>query len=216
MNDHMIDFGFSHFLDNRPRRNINPDMVPDLTLGRELFPAYDFITLYRGIMSLILSLLLLDKCCSQLLDRVIKVMQIGSAMISKQIKALAIEQFKFNGVRPRRVDIPLDEVPILNDVEVSRYIYYTNDFELQEVIVKLVERFVHTAYRASEKELQRGYYVGNLLTGMYITDTLFDSRKIYITQLTPLTPYVRNLLSITEPVPDLTGIPLFLWYLNAV
>lgn len=216
---YLIDFGFSHFLDGEPKRPLNSDLPSDVQLTDDLYPAYDFITLYRSAMYGAVSSIINDDVDEEY-QRLIMAMKIGAAMIGYQIRELASRRVLYEEDDLRDISYkPLDKVPILNVEEVARFIYDLTDDELQPTLIKLVDKYMKTVIRGlSGRKVSLASQVLNILVGIYQQkdeNFTYVDRNIYIEELEPLSAESLRLLGITEPVPNLTGIPLYLWYMKS-
>lgn len=229
---YMIDFGLSHFLDGRSEDPYNPDLPSDIRLDSTLYPAFDFITLYRGGMSEVVESALSDRVTDdeepsqnrvvsdEHFNHIIRATQIGAAMIADHLKMQAIKRVEFDEDDltnlPKQ---PIGMVDVLNPNEVSKLIYDTPAENLQVTLIRLVEMYIRELDGASREVLSASISVVSILTGLHYQNIedgiLYMDRNIYIEELEPLSDSALELLSITEPVPDVTGVPLYLWYLRA-
>ena len=95
----------------------------------------------------------------------------------------------------------------------------TNQRQLQEVLIQLVEKVMDEVIAGIDPEDATPFLeVIEFLTGRVsqtIGDRPYLDRSITIEQLEPLNEDSLRLLSVNEVVPELTGIPLYLWYLNS-
>lgn len=237
----LIDFGLSHFLEDATSESYNSDLPDDLTLDSTLYPAYDFITLFRaGMSGLVVSALQshhhhhrrrqAQVVSDESFDHLITAMQIGVAMMAPHLKRLArqLVSTAMEEVKERKnplAHLPtyshedVDKVNVLNASEVVKLISDTWDTYLPELLIPLVEKFMRAAREAPPNELRSAVEVVNFLTGMAYQDIgkskPYLDRNIYAQQLSPLPAGALERLAIEEPSPDLTGIPLYLWYLRA-
>lgn len=221
----LIDFGLSHFLDDAVSTSYNNDISGEVMLRSELQPAYDFITLYRsGMHSLIESLVRSQVqgqriFSNEIINHLTTAIQIGTAMIASQLKALASRRVHYRvatltDCQPQS----MEELSIYDLEAVVVLIHHCQLADLQVTLIQLVERLMgEVDVGVDPDHIDRLLEVAWLLTGRVqhpVGDWYYSDRSLLMGQLEPLTESSRRRLSIDGPVPPLTGIPLYLWYLR--
>ena len=242
---YLIDFGFSHFLENKRDWVINSDL-DNTPLGSELLPAYDFITLQRGTLASLLTNFakwynaaepsVKDEHANLRLSMT-RVLQLSSMMVAEQIIAL-LKQRLARGHELHPLDTH-DAVGIAEDPEQQMY----SDLDLETVSQNLLDVYQkresledaqlflfdyadtlmtylldvphHLIKRTDYDELT------TLLCGMYDykyqNDKVLD-RRLYQRQLNQLPVSVVEKLQMNDSAvalsKKLSGIPLYLWYVN--
>ena len=216
---YMIDFGFSHFIGAKRNWVINSDF-DDEPLHRELFPAYDLITLQRSTLTaLIVSFAEwytgagsnVQQEHKNVKDALIRVLQVSAAMVAEQISSILSRLAADKGV---------DSLDSFVRTMYTKHQSLQNLEKFQEYLVDQVYAVANYMFSVPGAAQQyRGHI--SLLCGIYdhyihINGNWerYVDRHIYQKKLNSLPAPVMEKLGIRAPPIGLTGIPLYLWYIN--
>ena len=235
---YMVDFGFSHILGTQ--RNIMKGHVPEsVPLGGTLYPAYDLINIGRSLLPILIRTILQllveakhnnnDVLIARLQvewQRFTKLLQIHASMLAQQIITVVKLVLQFTTIAPSAVTEG-EDVNVLNFNELLLFLNDLSDLEVsdvQDLIVMVVDRLATELANLKLEDLSDPLYL-DLIKVFTGSVPLFRSRggyngptdNTYYQQfLRPLSDSTHEALGITEsPSSELTGIPLYLWYLQA-
>ena len=201
----LIDYGFSHFLDDEEQQPRNADIPNGTVLGNELYPAFDLITLIRN---------LLPKLFGRMFNELSGLVKITALMFAEQIIGLLKAR-----IRRRHLFKASNRPSELKPECLSEQLYslYTQRNSLEDVQLFLcdyTDRFIADVISRGKLGTDHKLIIF-LLSGYYMyrnpySSTLEGDRTLYQRKLEPLPDTVLLKLGISKV--SMTGIPLYLWY----
>ena len=218
---YLTDFGYSHFLEER--RTHNKGYAPDtVVLDSTLYPAYDLISFTKTTLpALVISML--KKPIAHIRRKGIMLLKLTACVLAEQIVKMTYR----NDVLDTSLRIQTEVNPFnLESLIVHLGSYHSYPIEtVQQELIRLVNNFCNTLHHNSaELNSKNVYDILKLFSGVVIPYRGEGHRyverfndKTYYQQYVPrLSPQILTQLGISKEPPEIiTGIPLYLWYMNA-
>ena len=222
---YMIDFGFSHFLENYRDDPLNSDL-PEVSLGNRLYPAYDLITLQRGVLpSLIINFRISsDHPRPGLAKTLTKVLTISALLTAENIVDMVEER-----IRTYRL-VPLDAREnnsrvMLFDVDTLSAMIHDissggrNIEPVQLFLIDYISKLSKAIFEFDLELLKELKFnrILSMLCGLHTYNTRKSRemiRTIHQMHVHHLPDSVIKKLKIRQAPSNITGIPLLLWYIS--
>ena len=218
---YLTDFGYSHFLEEV--RNHNKGYAPNtVVLDSTLYPAYDLISFTKTTLP-VLVISLLKKPITHIRRKGIMLLKLTACVLAEQI----VEMTYRNDV----LDTSLHNQTEVNPFNLESLIVHLSSYHrqpietVQQELIRLVDSFCnklrHDTMELDSKEV---YDVLKLFSGIVIPYRgegrqyieKFNDKTYYQQYIPRLSPQILTQLGISKEPPEMiTGIPLYLWYMNA-
>ena len=172
-------------------------------------------------------------------EQYLRMLKITSVMIAEQIVALINERLEHEYLiapkdyRGEKYAVQMRDIEVdnLSNNIINIYKRQRSLIDVQSFLIGYVDKFVdavlsvppdilvETSYNETAM-LLTGYYVYKFVSVESRSSGVVDVeneqliRRLYQTELNPLPDEILGQLGLSAPPDDLTGIPLYLWYLN--
>ena len=222
---YMVDFGFSHFLDSE-RDDHKGDVPASVPLNDTLYPAYDLIGFNRSVLpELVMSVL--KRLVGGTTDgtaewnNVIRILKISACVLITQIMTLAATSMSV-----RQPTTTTDDVDVMNLDSLVEYISGLDDLSVasvQEIFIIIIDELANKLIELPADQLNNPLYYDlirlfsgglSVFRGAEELVIDFSDRTYYQQNIEPLDESILKQLNISEPPTDITGLALYLWYLQ--
>ena len=228
----LIDYGLSHFLDTYRKEPINSDL-PNVEFGNKLYPAFDMITLQRGMFSLLftefVSNFLKDKeKYTPMFNAMTKTLLITTLLGAVNIIGMVMTRYEDYG--PPTLEKNMDPASLASIFNVRNLVVKIHDLLDTENVLEEVQLFLYNyikkiskkIFEADDSLMETSFNaVIQFLCGFYLFRAYKRGvmktvliRTIRQTDIMPLSDKVLEKLKIPQAPAGITGIPLLLWYVN--
>ena len=236
---YLIDFAYSHFIDDGNRRTDHKGYVPaDVLLADTVYPAYDLISLNKTVVpKLVVSslrtawgyhdtseLIAYDDYTERRWYNCVKLLKISACVLSDHITTMCARARLLD--ESKRQQSSVDVMDLESLVAYVGQHYQQPRARVQNVLLDLIDALTEELTNLDRVEMAHDnlYELVRVFAGSVSAYRGADHRyyaelvdKTYYQQfITPLDPTILERLGITgSPPKQLTGLALYLWYLQA-